>query len=164
MNWSHCASVFMIFLLLHDFSLQKELETRAGMQQLMEKLLKSQGIQPCFRFNGSGTDPDFGTGLNSMDWRGKDRQGLSLWGEICSFCSSKSQNVTIPGQLLFSWLPNWAEFSQCTKTEVGGNSKRARGIIQLSQKILGKGRSWEDKLKVAFSRVWGDTRGGGNSE
>lgn len=42
MNWSHCASAFMIFLLLHDFYLWKELETRAGTQQLMGKLTKTK--------------------------------------------------------------------------------------------------------------------------
>lgn len=75
----------MIFLLLHDFYLWKELETRAGTQQLMGKLTKTkknQGVQPYCRFNSSGTDPDFGTGLNSMDGGGKDRQELSRWGEI----------------------------------------------------------------------------------
>lgn len=34
-----CSVLMIFFLLLCDFSLQKELETRAGAQQLMEKLI-----------------------------------------------------------------------------------------------------------------------------
>lgn len=44
-------------------------------------------MQTYFRFNSSGTDPDFGTGLNSLDWRGKGQAGE----KSVLFCSSKSQ-------------------------------------------------------------------------
>lgn len=42
------------------------------------------------------------------------------------------------------------------------NSKMPRGILQLSQKILGKGRITRGQTKAAFSRIWGSTGGRGN--
>lgn len=156
---------FMIFLLLHDFYLWKEFRNEGWNTtadgKTHQNLKKNQGIQPYFRFNSSGTDPDFGTGLNSTDGGEKDRQELSLWGEICSFCSSKSQNVTVPGQLLFLWpQPRGCQDGLnhlvllSAQKRGGKQSEMAWGIIQLSQKIFGKGRIVEGQTKAGFGGHW----------
>lgn len=52
------------------FLYKKQIRKQARTQQLRGKPItpkKSQGTQPYFGFNRSGTDPGFGTGLNSMD-------------------------------------------------------------------------------------------------
>lgn len=123
-------------------------------------------MQPYFMFNSSGTEPDFGTGLNSLDW-GKAQAGPFPLGTNLFFLFAKKPKCHHPraaSPLVASpmWVPRWAEFSQLTKTGEKKNSKMPRGILQLSQKILGKGRITRGQTKAAFSRIWGSTGGRGN--
>lgn len=94
-------------------------------------------MQTYFRFNSSGTDPDFGTGLNSLDWRGKGQAGE----KSVLFVPQKVKNPRATPLLVASamGMPSRAEFSQHTKKKGGKNSKMAWGIIQLSQKNLREG-------------------------
>lgn len=96
-----------------------------------------------------------------MDGGEKDRQELSLWGEICSFCSSKSQNVTVPEQLLFSWpQPRGCQAEQnhpmlLSAQKRGENNQKWRGeLFNYRRKSLGRGESRKGKLKLDLGDHW----------